>query len=61
MKKSDSKGQGEALPSQPIDARIKELSDWRGKTLARIRTLIKQTNVDRRDAEPVDVPVKQTG
>ena len=29
-------------PSQHIDARIKELSDWRGETLARIRALIKQ-------------------
>ena len=29
-------------PSQLIDARIKELGDWRGKMLARIRTLIKQ-------------------
>jgi hypothetical protein len=33
-------------PSQLIDARIKELSDWRGKTLARIRTLIKQVDPD---------------
>ena len=32
---------GEASPSQLIDARIKELSDWRGETLARIRNLIK--------------------
>jgi len=31
-------------PSQLIDARIKELSDWRGETLARIRTLIKQAD-----------------
>ncbi len=29
-------------PSQLIDARIEELGDWRGKTLARIRALIKQ-------------------
>jgi hypothetical protein len=29
-------------PSKLIDARIKELNDWRGQTLARIRTLIKQ-------------------
>ena len=28
-------------PSQLIDARIDELGDWRGETLARIRTLIK--------------------
>ena len=29
-------------PSQLIDARIKELGDWRGETLARVRILIKQ-------------------
>ncbi len=31
-------------PSQLIDARIKELSDWRGEMLARIRTLIKEAD-----------------
>jgi hypothetical protein len=31
-------------PSQQIDARIKELDDWRGKTLARIRALIKRAD-----------------
>ena len=31
-------------PSRLIDARIEELDDWRGETLARIRTLIKQTD-----------------
>jgi len=33
-------------PSRLIDARISELGDWRGKTLARIRALIKQTDPD---------------
>ena len=33
-------------PSQLIDARIEELSDWRGDVLARIRRLIKQTVPD---------------
>jgi len=33
-------------PSQLIDARIKELSDWRGATLAHIRSLIKQADPD---------------
>jgi len=33
-------------PSQLIDARIKELGDWRGKTLSRIRALIKQADPD---------------
>ena len=31
-------------PSRLIDARIKELNDWRGETLARIRTLIRQAD-----------------
>src|SRR3954471_5683675 len=31
-------------PSQLIDARIKELSDWRGEMLARIRRLIKEAD-----------------
>src|SRR5262245_39471667 len=31
-------------PSQQIDARIKELGDWRGKTLARLRALVKQAD-----------------
>ena len=45
MKKSDTKEEKEGdSPSQLIDARIKELSDWRGETLARIRTLIKQAD-----------------
>ncbi len=47
MKKTKSgskEGKGGASPSQLIDARIKELSDWRGETLARVRTLIKQAD-----------------
>ena len=31
-------------PSKLIDARIKELGDWRGKTLARLRALIKEAD-----------------
>ena len=31
-------------PSRLIDARIKELDDWRGKMLARVRALIKQAD-----------------
>ena len=31
-------------PSQLIDARIEELGDWRGETLARVRTLIKEAD-----------------
>jgi hypothetical protein len=33
-------------PAKLIDARIKELGDWRGDTLARIRKLIKQADPD---------------
>jgi hypothetical protein len=47
MRKSDpTDGNGGDSPSQLIDARIKELSDWRGETLSRIRTLIKQADPD---------------
>src|SRR5450756_2025046 len=31
-------------PSRLIDAKIKELDDWRGKTLSRVRALIKQAD-----------------
>jgi hypothetical protein len=48
MKKKSSsaskEGKGGDSPSRLIDARIKELSDWRGETLARIRKLIKQAD-----------------
>jgi hypothetical protein len=33
-------------PSQLIDARIKELGDWRGKTLSRLRALVKEAVPD---------------
>jgi len=33
-------------PSRLIDARIEELGDWRGETLARLRALIKQADPD---------------
>ena len=35
-----------ASPSRLIDARIKELGDWRGATLARVRSVIKQADPD---------------
>src|ERR1700753_3800400 len=35
---------GSASPSKLIDGRIKELGDWRGETLARVRALIKQAD-----------------
>jgi hypothetical protein len=37
-------GKGEGSATLLIDARIKELSDWRGETLARVRSLIKQAD-----------------
>jgi hypothetical protein len=44
MKKSDSTdGQP---PSELIDNRIAELRDWRGETLSRMRTLIKEADPD---------------
>jgi len=42
MKKS--KPQEGKSPSQLIDARIKELGDWRGKMLGRLRALIKEAD-----------------
>jgi len=33
-------------PSQLIDARIKELDDWRGEMLARLRSLVKEADPD---------------
>jgi hypothetical protein len=33
-------------PSQLIDERIKELDDWRGQMLSRLRTLVKQADPD---------------
>jgi hypothetical protein len=33
-------------PSRLIDTRIKELDDWRGKTLSHVRTLIRQADPD---------------
>jgi hypothetical protein len=41
-----SEGKGEASPARLIDARIKELGDWRGEMLARVRSLIKQADPD---------------
>jgi hypothetical protein len=50
--------------SRLIDAKIKELGDWRGETLSRIRTLIKQADPDvveevkwRKPSNPAGFPV----
>jgi hypothetical protein len=39
-----SKELADTSPSQLIDARIKELNDWRGETLARVRKLIREAD-----------------
>jgi hypothetical protein len=41
MKKNATTGES---PSRLIDARIKELDDWRGRTLCHVRALIKQAD-----------------
>jgi hypothetical protein len=42
-RKNNTPQRGES-PSRLIDARIKELGDWRGETLSRIRSLIKRAD-----------------
>jgi hypothetical protein len=37
-------GPGEGTPARLIDARIEELGDWRGATLARVRALVKEAD-----------------
>ena len=47
MKKSKAismEAKKEASPSHLIDARIAELGDWRGETLARVRGLIREAD-----------------
>ena len=60
MKKSaTTKGEttkGES-PSRLIDAKIKELDDWRGKTLARVRALVKQADPEVVEEWKWSVPV----
>lgn len=49
MMKTTKKGgatEGAESPSQLIDAKIESLGDWRGETLARIRTLIREADPD---------------
>jgi hypothetical protein len=44
-------------PSQLIDARIKELDDWRGKMLSRLRTLVKKADPEVVEEWKWSVPV----
>jgi hypothetical protein len=46
MTNAKSGEKGGKSPAQQIDARIAELGDWRGETLARIRRLIKEADPD---------------
>lgn len=46
MPPSKSGSQSGKRPSQLIDARIKELGDWRGEMLGRLRALIKEADPD---------------
>ena len=55
MKKSGAKP-GES-PSKLIDARIRELGDWRGKTLRRLRALIKEADPEVVEEWKWNVPV----
>jgi hypothetical protein len=55
MKKSGT--QSTKRPSQLIDARIKELADWRGAMLGRLRALIKQADPDVVEEWKWEVPV----
>jgi hypothetical protein len=55
MKKSATTQGGS--PSRLIDARIKELDDWRGKTLSRVRALIKQADPEVVEEWKWSVPV----
>src|SRR2546429_2362340 len=55
MKKSaTTKGES---PSRLIDARIRELGDWRGKTLSRVRALIRQADPEVVEEWKWSVPV----
>lgn len=45
-RKSGARGASDRSPSELIDGRIRELDDWRGATLARLRALIKQADPD---------------
>ena len=55
-------------PSELVDAKIKELGDWRGDTLARIRALIEEADPEvveevkwKKPSSPAGVPVWSHG
>ena len=55
MKKNQSAAAG--TPAKLIDAKIKELGDWRGATLGRIRALIREADPDVVESWKWDIPV----
>src|SRR4051812_31697564 len=55
MKNSTTTNAGSAAAL--IDARIRELNDWRGKTLARVRALIRKADPDVVEEWKWNVPV----
>ena len=55
--KTTGKSGSEKSPSRLIDARIKELGDWRGKMLSRLRELIKQADPEVVEEWKWEVPV----
>ena len=57
MKKSGSQKSKSKSPSQLIDARIKELGDWRGQMLSRLRTLVKEADSEVVEEWKRSVPV----
>jgi hypothetical protein len=58
MNKSPTKGD---TPAELIAARIKELDDWRGKTLARLRAVIKQADPEVVEEWKWNIPVWSHG
>lgn len=55
-------------PSRLIDEKIKKLNDWRGKTLARVRKIVRAADPDiveevkwRKPTNPLGVPVWEDG
>ena len=58
MKTSSKSGStASTSPSKLIDQRIREIGDWRGETLARLRALIKAADAEVVEAWKWDVPV----
>ena len=55
MKKNQSAATG--TPAKLIDAKIKELGDWRSATLGRIRALIREADPDVVESWKWDIPV----